>query len=91
MNIRLMSICDYNEVFCLWLNASGVGLNTVDDSLVGSALLESALRAIKEEGIAKVYILVYNNNEQANTFWKNRGFRSPQGIIFYTKAIAQIV
>ena len=35
MNIRLMSMCDYNEVFCLWLNASGVGLNTTDDSLGG--------------------------------------------------------
>lgn len=36
-DIRLMKPDDYNEVYDLWLNTSGMGLNTVDDSKEGIA------------------------------------------------------
>lgn len=36
-DIRLMKPNDYNEVYDLWLNTSGMGLNTVDDSKEGIA------------------------------------------------------
>lgn len=35
MNIRLMSIDDYNSVYNLWLSCSGMGLNDLDDSEEG--------------------------------------------------------
>lgn len=34
-DIRLMEPEDYDEVYDLWLNTSGMGLNTVDDSKEG--------------------------------------------------------
>lgn len=36
-DIRLMKSDDYDEVYDLWLNTSGMGLNTVDDSKEGIA------------------------------------------------------
>lgn len=36
-DIRLMKLDDYDEVYDLWLNTSGMGLNTVDDSKEGIA------------------------------------------------------
>ena len=35
MQIRLMTITDYNQVYSLWLNTSGMGLNNLDDSQEG--------------------------------------------------------
>lgn len=35
MNIRLMSIEDYDEVYSLWLSCKGMGLNDLDDSREG--------------------------------------------------------
>ena len=35
MNIRLMTINDYENVYKLWLNTKGMGLNTTDDSKEG--------------------------------------------------------
>ena len=35
MQIRKMTIEDYEGVYCLWLNTPGMGLNDVDDSLEG--------------------------------------------------------
>jgi len=35
INIRLMSIADYDEIYNLWLNTPGMGLNTTDDSRAG--------------------------------------------------------
>ena len=37
MNIRLMKIEDYEEVYALWLSCKGMGLNNVDDSRDGIA------------------------------------------------------
>ena len=35
VNIRVMSIIDYDEVYNLWLNTPGMGLNPTDDSREG--------------------------------------------------------
>lgn len=35
MNIRLMTINDYEKVYQLWINTSGMGLNDMDDSYEG--------------------------------------------------------
>ena len=35
MKIRLMQIDDYDKVYNLWLNCSGMGLNNLDDSREG--------------------------------------------------------
>lgn len=37
MNIRLMTIEDYDKVYSLWLSCKGMGLNDLDDSREGIA------------------------------------------------------
>ena len=37
MNIRSMTIADYDAVYALWLSCKGMGLNDVDDSREGIA------------------------------------------------------
>ena len=37
MNIRLMTIEDYDKVYSLWLSCKGMGLNDLDDSYEGIA------------------------------------------------------
>lgn len=35
MNIRIMTIADYDAVYALWLSCKGMGLNNLDDSREG--------------------------------------------------------
>jgi len=35
MNVRLMTIADYERVYTLWLNTTNMGLNNIDDSKDG--------------------------------------------------------
>lgn len=35
MNIRKMLISDYSQVYSLWINSTGIGLNNLDDSKTG--------------------------------------------------------
>lgn len=37
MNIRIMNISDYDEVYSLWMSCAGMGLNNLDDSKDGIA------------------------------------------------------
>ena len=141
MQIRKMLLSDYDNVYNLWLNTSGMGLNTTDDSKpgiekyllrnpntcfvaekdseiigvilsghdgrrgliyhlavkvsereqgVGNILLESATEALRNEGIQKVYIMVFKNNESGHTFWQKRGFTIPDESIYRAKEIVPI-
>ena len=57
---------------------------------VGNALLECALEALKNEGISKVYIMVFKNNAAGNAFWEKRGFTVPDETLYRAKEIALI-
>lgn len=62
---------------------------------IGRKLAESALKALSEEGINKVALLVFNHNEGAKEFWKKMGFeaRTPEegdDIVYYNKALTEI-
>ena len=61
---------------------------------IGRKLAESALKALSEEGINKVALLVFNHNEGAKGFWKKMGFaaRTPEegdDIVYYDKALTK--
>ena len=141
MQIRKMLSGDYEDVYDLWLNTPGMGLNTTDDSKtgiekyllrnpntcfvaekngeivgvilsghdgrrgliyhmavkvserkqgIGSALLEYAMEALKNEGISKVYVIVFAKNETGNAFWEKRGFTVPDGLIYRSKNIIPV-
>lgn len=46
VNIRVMSICDYTEVYDLWINTPGMGLNSTDESREGIERYFHALHRI---------------------------------------------
>lgn len=35
MKIRLMTMNDYEQIYDLWINTPGLGLNNLDDSKLG--------------------------------------------------------
>jgi ribosomal protein S18 acetylase RimI-like enzyme len=41
---------------------------------IGSALVEAAVKALKNEGISKAALLVFAHNEKGNAFWEKQGF-----------------
>jgi ribosomal protein S18 acetylase RimI-like enzyme len=141
MQVRKMLIGDYDNVYRLWLNTPGMGLNTSDDSEigikryllrnpntcfvaekdneiigvilsghdgrrgliyhlavkmseraqgVGTTLLERAIKALKNEEINKVYLMVLKNNKSGNAFWEKRGFTIPDESLYRAKEIALI-
>ena len=141
MQIRKMLISDYENVYNLWLNTPGMGLNTTDDTKigierylrrnpntcfvaekdngiigvilsghdgrrgliyhlavkisereqgVGSTLLGHALDALKEEGISKVYLTIFKNNNSGNAYWEKRGFTIPAETVYRAKEIVPI-
>jgi len=57
---------------------------------IGSALLDRALEALQEEGIKKVYIMIFKNNEAGNAFWEKRGFIVPEDVQYRAKEIAPL-
>ena len=57
---------------------------------VGNTLLEHATEALRNEGIQKVYIMVFKNNETGNAFWEKRGFTIPDESIYRAKEIVPI-
>lgn len=142
MNIRTMTIADYDSVYALWLSCRGMGLNNLDDSQEGIArylkrnpstcfvaeengevigviisghdgqhgyiyhtavkteyrrqgiaklLVNAALSALKDLGINKVALLVFERNTSANIFWKKIGFTAREDVIYRNKAIADII
>ena len=138
MKIRLMNLSDYNDVYNLWINTPGMGLNTTDDSEegikkylernpntcfvaenngsiigvimsghdgrrgfihhtavkvserqhgIGSSLLEYAMTALKNEGINKVALVVFDENEIGNIFWERNGFACREDLKYRNKNI----
>ena len=57
---------------------------------IGNALLERAMEALNNEGIAKVYIMVFKNNISGNAFWEKRGFAIPDESLYRAKEIIPI-
>ena len=141
MEVRKMSIDDYEEIYDLWMSTPGMGLNNIDDSKagiekylkrnpttcfvavtcnkivgvilsghdgrrgyihhtavsiadrnkgIGSALLGSALKALQDEGINKVALVVFESNEIGNKFWENKGFYIRTDLNYRNKALAEL-
>ncbi|MBR4500626.1 MAG: GNAT family N-acetyltransferase [Clostridia bacterium] len=57
---------------------------------VASALLESALDALKAEGIHKVALLVFRYNEAGNAFWERMGFTARKDVVYRNRALTKL-
>ncbi|MDE5854245.1 MAG: GNAT family N-acetyltransferase [Ruminococcus sp.] len=133
MNIRIMTIDDYEDVYALWISCKGMGLNNLDDSkgginrflkrnpetcfvaesdnkivgviIVGNdgrrgyiyhtavnpdyrhkgiatKLVNRAMSAIKNMGINKVALVVFERNIAGNTFWEKIGFTVRNDLVY---------
>lgn len=56
---------------------------------IGSALVESAVKALKTEGITRVCLNVMESNEVGRCFWLNRGWEKKDFLGFYSKGITE--
>jgi ribosomal protein S18 acetylase RimI-like enzyme len=133
MNIRLMTIEDYDSVYALWTATPGMGMRSLDDSREGiarfllrnpatcfvamdggsavgvilcgqdgrrgyiyhtavspecrrqgiaRALVDAAMNALKGEGIHKVALVVFQDNELGNGFWEHVGFARRDDLVY---------
>ncbi len=55
---------------------------------IGTALVAAALGALGSEGIGKVALLSFSDNDGANAFWEKMGFRTREELIYRSRALA---
>ncbi len=58
---------------------------------IGKRLVETALKALKEQGIHKVNLVAFARNEKGNAFWENMGFTQRPDLIYRNRALADMV
>lgn len=138
MEIRTMTIEDYEKVYKLWSNTAGIGMRNLDDSKngiakflkrnpttnfvatdndeivgvilsghdgrrgyiyhtavdinyrrqgIGRRLVESVYKALDEEGITKIGLVVFRNNDIGNLFWKSIGWEERVDLNYYNKSL----
>ena len=54
---------------------------------IGRILVESAMEALKKEGIQKVLVVVFTHNENGNQFWEPMGFTVREDLFYRNKYI----
>lgn len=54
---------------------------------IGSQLVTAAEKALKAEGIQKIFILVFNDNEKGNAFWENQGYSLRTNLNYRNKSL----
>lgn len=57
---------------------------------IASQLVEHALNALKEEGINKVALVAFSQNEIGNGFWEAQGFTTRNDLIYRNKALVEL-
>lgn len=57
---------------------------------VGSILLEHALEALMGEGITKVALLAFEDNEIGNAFWEGKEFIARRDVVYRNKLLIEV-
>ena len=58
---------------------------------IATDLLGQALAALKEEGINKAALLVFNRNEAGNVFWERQGFTARDDVTYRNKVLTEMI
>lgn len=58
---------------------------------IATDLLDQALAALKEEGINKAALLVFNRNEAGNVFWERQGFTVRDDVTYRNKTLTEMI
>ena len=54
---------------------------------IGKMLVESAVEALRKEGINKVLLVVFTHNDSGNAFWEHMGFTVREDLVYRNKYI----
>lgn len=138
MEIRKMTIEDYDTMYRMWTSTDGMGIRSLDDSRegiekflnknpntnfvatvdgeiigvtlagndgrrghiyhtavstshrgqkVGRDLLTRVYEAMEAEGINKMGLLVYRNNDSGNAFWQAQDWTNRTDLYYYDKTL----
>lgn len=58
---------------------------------IGTQMVETALRALRDEGINKVALVVFDKNITGNAFWEKRGFTKREDLVYRNKILTEVV
>lgn len=58
---------------------------------VARTLVETVIKALKECGISKVALVVFERNQDGNGFWEKLGFTVRDDLIYRNKSIVEMV
>lgn len=58
---------------------------------IAGALVETVMNALKDLGIHKAALVVFDSNEDGNTFWEKQGFTVRNDLIYRNRALAEMV
>lgn len=58
---------------------------------IGSRLVETAMDALKQLGISKVALVVFERNKSGNTFWEKQGFTVRTDITYRNKSLVEMI
>lgn len=58
---------------------------------IGSRLVDTALTALKKQGIHKAALVVFEKNAAGNAFWEKAGFTSREDLVYRNKALTEMV
>jgi N-acetylglutamate synthase len=54
---------------------------------IGKALIEAVYKALKDEGINKIGLVVFKTNAIGNPFWQSQGWEERTDLNYYNKSI----
>ncbi len=58
---------------------------------IAKALVNSALKALRDLGINKTALVVFERNADGNAFWESIGFTSRDDLVYRNKALTEII
>lgn len=58
---------------------------------IGFQLVDTAMQALKQCGINKAALVVFERNENANAFWHKLGFTVREDLVYRNKAITEMI
>ena len=57
---------------------------------IGTALVGAAMSALEREGINKVALVIFSENEKGHAFWESQGFSTRSDLIYRNRAITEL-
>lgn len=57
---------------------------------IASQLVDTALKTLKQSGINKVALVVFDRNENGNQFWESQGFTVREDLLYRNKTITEM-